>query len=390
VIGRGVVGKLVARAPGNGAHGPDLAPGTRRSATDVMPTPLFVRHPANPIVRPGPPDWRLAVTFNPAVIHAHGRWWMLERTAGGLRPFICQLGLQTSEDGVRWSLARPDPVFTPADCGSPWGSVQDPRLVELDGRFWMTFAYRPYAWSSHPTAVGVPESHETEFPGVERAPVDVSGRGSANVAGGRPDNFTRSGLAVSDDLIHWRLHGWITDPALDDRNVILFPEKIGGRYAVLRRPLHRGGGSHLWISFSTDLATWSEPELVARAEFPWESNRIGGSTPPIRTAHGWLVFYHGVEDERPELRRVIYRMGAMLLDLEDPRRVLARSPEPLFQPEAYYEQVGAYIPNVVFPTAAVVRAGTIHLYYGACDTCIGLATASLEAVVAAVRQHPRG
>lgn len=374
---------------GLGDRAKTFDPEARRGTTPRVSLSLFVRHPANPIVQPGPPDWRLAVTFNPAVIHARGRWWMLERTAGGLRPFICHLGLQTSDDGVSFRLAHPEPVLTPAHCGSALGSVQDPRLVALDERFWMTFAYRPFAWSSHPTAVGVPESHETDFPGVERAPVDTSGAGSANVAGGRPDNFTRSGLAVSDDLIHWRFHGWITDPALDDRNVILFPEKIGGRYVVLRRPLHRGGGSHIWLSHSEDLSRWSEPELVARAEFAWESNRIGGSTPPVRTEQGWLVFYHGVEDERPELRRVIYRMGAMLLDLDDPRRVLARCPHPLFEPQAYYERVGAYIPNVVFPTSAVVRDGTIYLYYGACDTCIGLATASLADVLALVLRHRR-
>ena len=328
--------------------------------------------------------------FNPAVIFARGRWWLFERTAGSLRPFICQIGAQVSDDGVNFSLASPEPVFTPAMCGSAVGSVQDPRIVELEGRYWMTFAYRPYAWSSHPTGVGVPESHETAIAGLDPAGADAGGAGSANVTGGRTDNLTRSGLAVSDNLLDWSLHGWITDPALDDRNVILFPEKIGGRYAVLRRPLNASGGSHIWISFSADLRAWTEPELVAKAMFPWESNRIGGSTPPIRTEAGWLVFYHGVEDKDAAVKRVIYRMGAMLLDLEDPRRVLARCPLPLFEPEAYYEKVGLYIPNVVFPTSAWVQGDTIHLYYGACDTCIGLATASLAAVLAEVRAHPMG
>lgn len=347
---------------------------------------LFERHPANPIVVPGGPDWRRAVTFNPGVIFARGRWWMFERAAGGLRPFICRIGAQVSDDGVHFTPASAEPVFTPEMCGSAVGSVQDPRVVELDGRYWMTFAYRPYAWSSHPTGVGVPDSHETEFAEVVRGTAAAGAAGSANVAGGRADNLTRSGLAVSDNLLDWSLHGWITDPARDDRNVILFPEKIGGRYAVLRRPLNAGGGSHIWISFSEDLRTWTEPELVAKAMFPWESNRIGGSTPPIRTEEGWLVFYHGVEDEDASVRRVVYRMGAMLLDLENPRRVLARCPQPLFEPEAYYEKVGLYIPNVVFPTGAVVRGDTIQLYYGACDTCIGLATASLTAVLAEVRR----
>ncbi len=356
---------------------------------------LFHRHPANPIVQPGGFDWRLAVTFNPAVIHEHGKFWMFERAAGGLRPFICQIGALVSDDGVHFEHARPEPVFTPAMCGSAVGSVQDPRIVKLDGRYWMTFAYRPYAWSSHPTGVGVPESHETDFPGLAPAAPLAGSAGSGNVAGGgRVDNLTRSGLAVSDNLLDWRFHGWITPPEIDDRNAILFPEKIGGRYAVLRRPLHAAGaaapaqGSHIWISFSDDLRVWSEPEILARAQFPWESNRIGGSTPPIRTEAGWLVFYHGVEDERRDVKRVVYRMGAMLLALDDPRRVLARCPLPLLQPETYYERVGAYIPNVVFPTACVVRDDTLWLYYGVCDTAICLARASMSEVLAEVLRHP--
>ncbi len=346
----------------------------------------FTREPANPIVQPGGPSWRRAVTFNPAVYHDGRQYWMLERAAGSLRPFICQLGLQRSDDGVRWELADPEPVFTPAMCGSAVGSVQDPRVTRLEGRWWMTFAYRPYAWSSHPTGVGVPDSHETPFPGLPPAP-PAGAAGSANVAGGRADNLTRSGLAVSEDGRSWRFHGWVTSADLDDRNVVLFSEKVGGRYAVLRRPLE-AGRSRLWISFSADLVSWTEPEWVAAAEFGWENNRIGGSCPPIRTEHGWLVFYHGVETTDAAVRAVTYRMGAMLLGLEDPRRVLARSPVPMFAPEAYYERVGLYLPNVVFPTACLVRGDELMLYYGACDTCIGLARGSLRAVLDHLLRHP--
>ncbi len=349
-----------------------------------MPT-LFTREPANPIVVPGGPAWRRAVTFNPAVFHDGRQFWMLERAAGSLRPFICQLGLQRSDDGIRWELAAPEPVFTPAMCGSAIGSVQDPRVTRLEGRWWLTFAYRPYAWSSHPTGVGVPDSHETDFPHLPPAP-PAGSHGSANVAGGRADNLTRSGLAVSDDGRTWQFHSWITPPELDDRNVILFPEKIRGRYAVLRRPLE-AARSCVWISYSDDLARWTEPVLLARAEYPWENNRIGGSCPPILTEEGWLVFYHGVETTDPAVRAVTYRMGAMLLDRDDPQRILARSPEPLFWPEAYYERTGLYIPNVVFPTACVARGDELMLYYGACDTCIGLARASLSAVLQHLERH---
>src|SRR5690606_1598583 len=142
--------------------------------------------------------------------------------------------------------------------------------------------------------------------------------GSANVTAGRPDNLTRSGLAMSSDLRKWDFHSWITPADRDDRNVILFPEKISGRYVVLRRPLEKDV-SNIWISFSDTLREWSEPKILARARFAWENNRIGGGPPPLRTDQGWLVFYHGVETTNAAARSVVYRMGALLLDLEDPQ-----------------------------------------------------------------------
>ncbi|MDX2187135.1 MAG: hypothetical protein SFV32_09395 [Opitutaceae bacterium] len=355
---------------------------------------LFRREPKNPIVVPGGPEWRRAVTFNPGVVQgADGRFYLFERAAGNLRPFICTIGLHVSDDGVTFRLAQETPVFTPEMCGSRYGSVQDPRVVFLEGRWWMTFAYRPFAWSSHPTATGVPESHETDFPGVVRAPVDEGNTGSSNVKGGRPDNFTRSGLAVSDDLVSWSFHSWITAPDLDDRDVILFPEKVGGRYAVLRRPLQLVGERHgtsapsIWISFSDDLLTWTAPELVVAPVHAWEGSRIGASTPPLRTDHGWLVLHHGVEVTDAASKHVVYRLGALLLDLEDPRKVLARTPHAIMEPETYYERFGAYIPDVIFPTANVIVDGTLYLYYGVCDTAIALAYAKMDEVIDDLLQH---
>lgn len=354
----------------------------------------FERDPNNPILVPGGPEWRRAVTFNPGVIRVGTRTHLFERAAGCLRPFRCAIGAWVSEDGVLFRPASPDPVLTPAQCGSEHGSVQDPRVVELDGRYVMTFAWRPFAWSSHPTGVGVPESHETDFPGVLRAPPAPPGVGSGNVAGGRPDNYTRSGIAVSTDLLHWDVLGLVTPADIDDRDVILFPRRIGGRYALLRRPLsyvgprHGTPGPSIWISFSEDLLHWSEPELVAKPEHPWEDNRIGGSTPPLETEAGWLVFHHGVQTLRADTKTVVYRLGAMLLDRDDPRRVLARCPHFLMEPEAYYERFGLYIPNVIFPTGLTVVDGVIHLYYGVCDTAIALARAPLRDVLDEVLRHP--
>jgi beta-1,2-mannobiose phosphorylase / 1,2-beta-oligomannan phosphorylase len=328
----------------------------------------FERHPENPIITPGLYDWRLASVFNPGVLYEDGRFYLYERAAGQLRPFHCFIGMLESDDGVHFHHVSDRPVLTPEMAGSRCGSVQDPRVVKIDDRYLMTYAFRPYAWNSHPTGVGVPESFEPTFPGFS----------------GRPEeNMTRSGIAVSMDRVTWQHLCWPTPKELDDRDVILFPEKIRGRYALLRRPLQFVGPNFgtdypgIWICYSEDLEQWTQPELVIKPEFGWEDNRIGGSTPPIKTERGWLVLYHGVENQDPSRRRVCYRIGALLLDLEDPTKVIARTREPIMEPETYYERFGLYIPNVIFPTGNVVVEGTIYLYYGVCDTAIALATAKL-------------
>ncbi len=336
--------------------------------------PKFQRHPENPIVRAGKYDWRMAVTLNPAVIYDKGKFYMYERAGGQLRPFQCTIGMLESDDGIHFKHTVDHPVLSPETCGCKYGSVQDPRVVKIGDAFYMTFAFRPYAWHSSPTGLGVPDSRQGEFPGF---------------SGKDEDNQSRSGVAVSRDGLHWEIAGWVNPKTMDDRNVILFPEKIGSRFAALRRPSPRVGtdtrhsDEHpcIRLSYSEDLNHWTEPEVVIRPDLKWENNRIGGSTPPIRTEHGWLVFYHGVENNYPPTRRVIYRMSAMLLDPENPLKVLARCPDPLMEPEEYYELFGLYIPNVIFPTGAVVKEGIIYLYYGVCDTAIALATVPLQEVV---------
>ena len=252
------------------------------------------------------------------------RFYMYERAAGQLRPFHCYVGMLDSDDGVHFTHVSDQPVFTPEMAGSVYGSVQDPRVAKIEGRYYMTYAFRPYAWNSNPTGVGVPHSTEPTFPGFSGKP---------------EENMTRSGIAVSDDRVHWRHLCWATPQEIDDRDVILFPEKINGRFALLRRPLQFVGPQYgtdypsIWICFSEDLEHWSEPQLVIKPEFAWEDNRIGGASPPIRTEQGWLVLYHGVENVAPDIRRVCYRLGAIMLDLDDPTKVIARPDHFLMEPE---------------------------------------------------------
>jgi predicted GH43/DUF377 family glycosyl hydrolase len=334
----------------------------------------ITRCPENPIVWPGKWDWRMSNVYNPAAIYEDGRFYLYERTAGSLRPHHCYVGLLESEDGVHFRHLSDKPVVSPEMIGAKYGSVQDPRVVKIEDTYYMTFAFRRFAWNIYPTGLGVPEASQGQFPGFDPS---------------KDINQTRSGIAVSKDRLHWEFLGWATPSDIDDRDVILFPEKIAGRFALLRRPIgfvdtdtgHGEEHPSIRISYSTDLKMWTEPEIVIRPEFKWEDNRIGGSAPPVRADRGWLVLYHGVENTNPVTRRVVYRLGAMMLGLNNPGKVIARAPDFIMEPEAYYEKFGAFIPNVIFPTGNIVKDGLLWIYYGCCDTAIGLATVPLDELV---------
>lgn len=334
---------------------------------------LFARHPDNPIVQPGLFPWRRCAVFNPGVVRDDdGTFYMLERAVERLAPFRSQLGLLRSDDGVRFTHVRPEPVFTSDQVGYPHGGIQDPRVVKIGDRFILVYVLRKWCANCRPTGIGLPDYEPVRYPGQDPA---------------EPNN-SRSGIAVSADMVRWEHVAWITPDPLDDRDNILFPEKIGGRYCLLRRPLEFVGPAYgtekpaMWLSWSEDLLRWSEPVLLAKPEFAWEGKKIGGSTQPVRTAEGWLVTYHGV-DERNR-----YCLGALLLDLADPTRVLYRTPEPIMVPELYYERCGLVIQDCIFPNSNVLVGDTLYLYYGACDTAIALATAPLAAILAELRRHP--
>ncbi|HMO27496.1 MAG TPA: hypothetical protein PKB10_14645, partial [Tepidisphaeraceae bacterium] len=321
-----------------------------------------------PIVRPGIFPWRQCVVFNPAVVRSDtGTFYMLERAAGKLTPFVSVLGLLRSDDGIHFEHVRDQPVFTAAQIGFPHGGIQDPRVVRIDGRYVMTYVLRHTCGDCVPTGISSP-IYRYVNPDNGRV-VDASPKPS------------RTGIAVSDDLERWKHLAWVGPEDVDDRDNILFPEKIGGRYAMLRRPLDRFGdaygctGPGIWLSFSDDLVHWGPMTLIAGPVEDWEGRKIGGSATPIRTPRGWLHIYHGVNADWE------YCAGLLLLDADDPTRVLARSKRPVMVPELYYERVGLVIPKTIFPNSNVVVDGTLLMYYGCCDTSIGLATANLDQLV---------
>ena len=174
-----------------------------------------------------------------------------------------------------------------------------------------------------------------------------------------------------------------------NRNGVLFPERIDGKYAMLSRPSDNGHTpfGDIYISYSPDMKSWGEHRCVMKVSpfelSAWQCTKIGAGSVPIRTNEGWLIFYHGVINTCNGFR---YSMGSAILDLEDPSRVLARTQPYLLAPDALYELAGD-VPNVLFPTAALSQDGKLAIYYGAADTVVGLAFGYLDEVLEYTRQN---
>jgi predicted GH43/DUF377 family glycosyl hydrolase len=194
--------------------------------------------------------------------------------------------------------------------------------------------------------------------------------------------FTRGGpgvaLALTQDFHQFERLGMIMPP--EDKDAALFPHRIGGYWALIHRPVS-APGAHMWMSYSPDLRHWGSHKLMleARRGAWWDANKIGLSPPPIETSQGWLVIYHGV---RQTCAGCLYRLGLALFDLETPEHCLRRGDEWVFGPEAPYEQRGD-VDNVAFPCGYTLSpdGDTLHVYYGAADTSVALATASLKSIL---------
>ena len=177
-------------------------------------------------------------------------------------------------------------------------------------------------------------------------------------------------LASTQDFRTFTRHGIIFHP--ENKDVLLFPEKIRDQYYALHRPNPASAFSkpQMWIATSPDLLHWGNHEQFLGGRDTWDVGRIGGGTPPIRTERGWLEIYHGNSKGEEDAGIGTYSAGALLLDLEDPRCITGRLPQ-MFVPEAQYEKEG-FVPDVVFPTGIVPLDDRLLVYYGAADTFTGL------------------
>ncbi len=303
---------------------------------------LFRRHPANPILKAE--DWPYPVNavFNPAAALVDGETVLIARVEA--LTGISHLAVARSANGHDgWSVS-PEPLLAPeAGVESEQWGFEDARAV----------------WVSE----------------LDRWVITCTAYGPAGPA---------VYMATTEDFVSVERRGIVMHP--EDKNAALLPERIDGKWVLFHRPMTAFGGSRgeVLLSRSTDLSSWSAPEQVLqpREGAWWDSLRIGLGPPPLKTASGWLLIYHGVKET---VAGALYRVGLALVDLEEPTRVLRRAPDWVFAPLAPYEREGD-VPNTVFPCGLVhdEESGEVRMYYGASDTTICLATAGLDELLEAV------
>ncbi|MFI5176407.1 MAG: glycosidase [Terriglobia bacterium] len=299
---------------------------------------LFRRHTLNPILTAA--DWPYPVhtVFNPgAVLMPDGTTLLLCRVENRTgHSHLCAARSANGVDG--WTIdAQPTLLADPEHFPEEFWGIEDPRITFVPELNQYAIVYTAYT---------------RDGPGVA--------------------------LALTEDFSHFKRYGLIMQP--EDKDAALLPYRIGGHWALIHRPV-TAPVAHMWISYSSDLRQWGSHKLMleARKGGWWDANKIGLSPPPIETPQGWLVIYHGV---RQTAAGAIYRLGLALFDLHAPDRCLKRSNEWVFGPEEHYEQHGD-VAKVVFPCGYTIASDgdTLHLYYGAADTSIGLATGSVRAIL---------
>jgi predicted GH43/DUF377 family glycosyl hydrolase len=303
----------------------------------VSETHLLRRYPENPILTAADFPRHVNSAFNAAAVKFNGQYLLLTRVED-LTGSSC-LWLARSDDGVHFT-PDPEPVLVPTS-EEPFRAVEnfsleDPRITPIGDTFYVTY-------------------------------VGYSEYGCVTI------------LAQTRDFERYERVAVMTLP--DDKDIVLFPEKIGGRYAKLDRPMTRPpSAGDIWISFSPDLIYWGDPRPVMTARpRKWDGFKIGAGAPPIKTPHGWLEIYHGV---RSTAAGLLYRLGAVLLDLEQPWRVVGRASEAILSPIAP-EDFGGNVGNVVFTCGAILEDdGELKVYYGAADQVMCLATAPADDVIA--------
>jgi len=306
---------------------------------------LFRRSPSNPIIKPDKRfPWRGLATFNPAAIELDGMIYILFRALSEDK--TSTIGLAISEDGLTVKEILDKPIYVPREpfemkLTPGHSGCEDPRVVRIGDTIYMFY---------------------TAYDNVNPPKVAVT---SISV-----DDF------LNRNWGRWSKPKIVSPPGMDDKDACIIPEPVNGRYFFI----HRVGGVNIVYDYVSSPEAINPLELISNVLLGprpgmWDGKKVGLATPPIKTKKGWLMIYHGVSHDNS------YHVGAALLDINQPEKVIARTTSTLLSPEAWYEREG-YVRNVVFPCGAIVRDETLYLYYGGADTYVCVATAPIDEILA--------
>ena len=293
------------------------------------PSGSWQRASTDPIVAPRGDGWESAGTFNPSVVTHNGQVVMLYRAQD--RNGTSRLGYATSGDGIHF-IRRPEPVMSPETDYERDGGIEDPRLVNIDGTYYLTYT------------------------GYNKKDAQLC-------------------LATSKDLLHWQRQGVILPAYKGHWNVgwtksgAIVPEKINGRYWMYFLGTSADKTDQMGLASSTDLIHWTEATAVPvlpRRPGQFDSRVVEPGPSPIITKEGIVMVYNAADD------KLVYRTAIAVFDRHDPRRLLWRSGGPVFSPETDWERIGQ-VPNVVFVEGMATVGKNYYFYYGAADKYIGVA-----------------
>lgn len=339
----------------------------------------LIKSSSNPIMEPRAYSWESQAVLNPAAIYLNGRVHLFYRALGN--DGVSRIGYASSYDGINFDerLSYPvyslkniellkdnwpftSPVFPSYNTnlyasGGGWGGCEDPRAVLIEGNVYITFNI-----------------------------FDVSN-------GWKWDSMAVAVISIKEnDLLNkkwfWKNFSYLSHPGDRQKNWVLFPEKINGKFVIFNN-LDKGDPSRVFVSYVNKLDT-SETPTIKDAPDPqvlpdhivaWHKRTRSAAAPPIKTKDGWLLLYHAMDkDGSPG-----YKLGALLLDLKDPNKVLYRAQHPILEPEEWYEN--DWKPGIIYASGVIVKNGILYVYYGGGDKRIALATIKLKDLLESMKKN---
>lgn len=330
------------------------------------------KSPRNPIIDPKPYAWESQAVFNPAAVYADGRFHLFYRALGN--DGISRIGYASSKDGINFDQRLSYPIYflenaeemkkhwpftSPAHydialyaSGGGWGGCEDPRTVLMNGHVYMTF---------------------NVFNGWDSMRVAVTSIKEENL-------LNKKWL--------WNNFSYLSKLGDRQKNWVLFPEKFNGKFAIFHN-LDKGDPTRVAIAFVSRLDTSEtpsrkdapDPQTLPNHIVAWHKRTRSAAAPPIKTKDGWLLLYHAMDKDNTDR----YKVGALLLDLKNPEKILYRAQHPILEPEEWYEN--DWKPGIIYASGAIVKNGKLFVYYGGGDKHIGVASIMLSDLIKSMKEN---